>query len=270
MINPAQEKILIALARYKFLSSRQIERLGICHYVHATTNIKSLRDTIGLVDSISIGTIPKMGKISYLNFLTPKGAKLLKNNTEIEEIQHPKNPNNFFSNDFIHRIGTLDCWINFDIWAKDKGYDIDFVDAYFLKNGAIKNGGLVSRTMLHLEDGKYYEPDLIARYTDSENKRHLFVLEFYNDETATRPTKSLKKNLKGLVNGSATEKYNHDRGYRVLAVFQNGNVMKNTIKNIQADPEFLQMKPFFLFKALGNITDFGERWSDKDFDFINL
>ena len=136
MITPAKENILIALARYKFLSSRQIERLGICHYIHATKNIKSLRE-IGLVDSISIGTIPKMGRIDNLNFLTPKGAKLLKNSTEIEEIQHPSNPNNFFSNDFIHRINTLDCWIGFEIWAKDKGYDIDFVDAYFLKNGAM-------------------------------------------------------------------------------------------------------------------------------------
>lgn len=269
MITPAKENILFALAKYKFLSSRQIERLGICHYIHATKNIKSLRD-IGLVDSISIGTIPKMGRIDNLNFLTPKGAKLLKNSTEIEEIQHPKNPNNFFSNDFIHRINTLDCWIGFEIWAKNKGYDIDFVDAYFLKNGAIKRGGLESRTRLHLEDGTHYEPDLIARYTDSENKRHLFILELYNDISATRPTKSLKKSLKGLIMGSATDKYNHDRGYRVLAVFEKGNVMENTIKNVQAEPEFSQMKPFFLFKTLGNIADFGERWSDKDFDFINL
>ena len=243
--------------------------MGICHYIHATKNIKTLRE-LGLVDSISIGIIPKMGRIDNLNFLTPKGAKLLRENTEVDEIQHPSNPNNFFSNDFIHRINTLDCWISFDLWAKSKGFEVDFVDTYFLKNGAIKKEGLQSRTRLILDDGKHYEPDLIARYTDTENKRHLFILELYNDISATRPTKSLKKNLKGIVSGSATEKYNHDKGYRVLAVFEKGNVMENTIKNIQGEADFANMKPFFLFKTLGNIERFGENWSDRDFDFVSL
>jgi hypothetical protein len=269
MITLTKEKILRELAKYRFLTAKQIERLGVCHYQTAIIALKSLRE-IGITENIDIGTIPKMGKVDNLHFLTTKGAKLLAENSELEEIQHPANKNNFFSSDFIHRINTLDCWIAFELWTQSKGYDVDFVDAYFLKNGSIKGGGLQARTRLIFEDGTYYEPDLIARYYDNDGKGHLFVLELYNDISATRPLKSLKKNLKGLLDGSATEKYEHGRGYRVLSVFNTGNVMENTIKRMQNDSNFENMKPYFLFKTLGNINDFGERWSLNDFEFTDL
>ena len=75
----SQTKILESLATYKFLTSSQMVTLGVMtHEKNINTQIRFLRGlSKPLMGSENYGSIPKIGRLESIHFLTKKGKQLL-------------------------------------------------------------------------------------------------------------------------------------------------------------------------------------------------
>lgn len=70
-VTEIQTNILLALGRYKFLTTSQIETLKITDVTYARKILKDLEDrTRPFVGRITFGTHPKLGKLENFFYLT--------------------------------------------------------------------------------------------------------------------------------------------------------------------------------------------------------
>lgn len=273
IISNIQEKILRELAKYKFLTAKHLLNIGVSKNASFIQKSLKLLQNYSLIDKTDVGFIPTVGKSSNIYFLTKRGFDALIENTklDISEIQYPKSKGGIFSNDYRHRVNTISVWIEIEKWIENTDKEMDFVDTYFQSTGNNKTENkLKAKTRLDFTNGKHIDSDLIFRYKTAQDS-FLYCLEVYNDYQTTRVLTSLKHYLTAGKEGTASRKYKHHKGFRILAVFEDGQTMDNAIKKLQIDNEFQGLSKFFLFKSLQNISNgFAENWIDLNNNFINL
>lgn len=275
--SPQQSKILLSLAKYKYLTISQFLRLEIGKDKEFIRKNLSLLREKKLTDRMTFGLVPAKGKFEDIHFLTERGAKEVLANTDLhpDQVKHPSRASTFFKNDYLHRVSTVDVMIAFNQWADGQGYQVDFFDTYFDKVGSQKGSkeGIKSKTRFDLPNGQNISPDGIIKYTTANNS-FLFCLEVYNGKDTKRVTEQIRKLAYATFEGIPSEKYGHNKANRNLIVFQYDTYMKTAIERIKQDPylrHFDGLERFFLFNSIDHTKkDFGLPWTDLNGQLIDL
>jgi hypothetical protein len=264
VLSEKQEKIVLLLARFKFLTTSQMMRLGIDkHRSNLSTALSPLcKGASPLVKTIDFGLIPKKGRVESLYYLTKKGADIVKNQFQVEAIKFPLGRTVSFTSDYFHRVATIECEVSLYLSSQTK--NILFSHRYFDQKGSNRSGDLCLDTKI-----VSYDTTIISDWVfmlETKKQAELYCAEIYmDDHDASRPFFSLRSYLHIISEGAPSIKYHFNRSNRVLAVFGTERTMFSVLKKIQSDPEFQNFSNHFLFKSLENISsDFHEDWIHID------
>lgn len=270
-IKPIQERLLKHLAIYKFLTISQCESLKIGHKSKIKLGFQEL-NKLEFIKFVQYATITtKKGQSERIHFLTYKGVKALletKEFSDIDQIKFPKSSNSIFKNDYFHRISTINTQISFSLWSKNHNITPLLFERYFDKLGSARNrettGLLHGATRMDFEDGSFYEPDGVFMY-QKQDKNYLFILEVFNGNNSKRVIEQIKKSSQAIIEGLASDKYNHKAPARLLCTFELESNMKSVIENLRVDEDFQYagIENFFFF----SIAE--QTWQNFD-NWINL
>jgi len=283
VVTMAQCNILLALAKYKFLTPSHLVALGIMSKTKGINKALSelregLRKNQPLTTYQSFGGDEDGGKKEYFHFLTKYGKQALVEHLGLfpEEIKLLIGTATPFLNDYKHRKHTLSCEIALNLWAEAHQLEIPFCNRYFdtLGNNR-RNKNLRSKNKFKAKHGSFFVPDMAFQIKDfSSQKESLFVFEMYNDKNTLRKHEQLKKHVEAIELGSISDVFEVSYGHQVLLVFSKTSMLEATFKRIQNDPFFINVKDFFLFKAFNEIKSqparFGENWFNLRGEKVSL
>ena len=150
-LSPSQESVLLSLARYKFLTTGQMLRLGIMtDRANLNKQISELRYWKNpLVGSATFGVNPKIGKLESIHHLTSHGAALIGERlSPTIPVRFPKANTVFFGQDYFHRIHTINTHILIQERALNNDVELLFFLVYFDKLSTGKSKGFRAETYI--------------------------------------------------------------------------------------------------------------------------
>jgi hypothetical protein len=275
-MNIGQEQVIRQIAHYKYLTLNLLEQLTDYHYQTVWEYSKYLSD-LGFINKSNYGIgNAKQGRLSSILHLTNKGAKFLLEHTELEEheVKHPSRNSIILTNDYFHRLNSVQTHISYDQFIKTHGYESLALHTYYDKGTGSQRSikqKFQSATRLDFSDGTHIEPDLIAWYQKPDKKRLLFCIEVYNGHDTKRVITQLYKLLKATQLGLAPIRYGHDKDNRVLVIFEHESNMQAVLKKLSATTLPDGVERYLFFNLIERVsTDFGYKWLDLNYKQHNL
>lgn len=279
-ISPIQERILLTLARHRFLTVSQLFDCGVGKPNRIRDALALLRER-KLTDKQRFGNIQGVaykGTVQDIHFLSNKGANVLEEHGLLtaEEIKYPKSKNTFFRQDYFHRVATINSEISFERWLLENNASKLFCCNYSDKTGSQRNstqtGTLKSVTRLTFESGSYIEPDIIFGYQRNE-KNYLFCLEIYNGKDTKRVIEQLVKLAEATKESLVAQAFGYQNANRVLCSFEYESNMKAVLERITREPTFQKagIEKFFFFNLHDKVKEnFGKDWISIEGEFQNF
>jgi hypothetical protein len=243
-ITAVQERILKALARYKYLTASQIVELGICNlttarqYISALQKYKLTKKTI-YSQPITVNTKNVNIRLEGLNFLDIAGVKLLKDNFDLDNIKYPQKYKLSFSNDYFHRIFMVSSCIAFDKWLTNTNQE-----GFFLVD--FHN----SETTVKITDTLTVKPDIIIDYNGTK-----CIVEVWAGIEKEYIVNQLSKFYKAVASRKINEHLKYDRGIRILNIFKDKPTLERVKQELMTDSYFAKAnaKGLFLFATLEEV-----------------
>lgn len=257
---PTQEKILLALARHKFLTTSQFLRLKVSsnqpNLSRAFRELKSrkLLAFEGFAQPVREGNKHRFKKLESFYYLTKRGAEVIMEllDSELKDIKYPKGKANFFNLHYWHRKYTIDCEIEAIFWAKTKGYNMKISDREFDKAGSNRSGKGYAKTKIPCSENKYIIPDAnFVLFNGTDYK--LFTLELHHKKSARVIANQLVNHVYALKNGGVGLHYGVKKLHRILNVFIDEPKMKIVMEHLSKMDAFEGMEQFFIFKHIGQV-----------------
>ncbi len=249
-------KILKAIGRYKFLTYKQMIRLGIdSHTPNLSRLVKDLRETrLALVKKIPhrTGTPAKF-------YLTSKAKKVLMELYNLDEgvVQFPKGVIHTDTQDQKHRTSIIDIQIELDLACQEKEIELILCDRYFDTTGNNRiDKNLASKTAIIYEGKKTLKADLTFMLL-IEKQKELYLLELENGKDSKKAVEKCINYGKAILKGTVNEKYNYKKGFRTLWVFEYQSTLDATLRRLEGNDFFGNMREYFLFKSLEDIVSNG-------------
>jgi len=281
-----QSNIMIALAKYKFLTTSQMIRLGIAKHKpaisRATQRLMASLNWVnyeGFSFTQSTSERKKMlhRKVEGMFFLTPKGAREVMERLEVEEseIKYPKSKSTMANDKYFHRKFALDCEIEANLCAVDFGYEVTLFDRDFDRTGSNRNGsGSSAKTKIE-GDKRDIVPDGNFILENEKEEQRLFTFELHNRRQSKHIVKQLTNHVFACDNGSIGLKYGIPKLHRVLNVFAEERRMKNVldkINSLEHRKTFEGMEEFFFFKTLDEVKNglFYNDWLNLEGKRVNV
>lgn len=281
-ISPIQERILLALARYKFLTVSQLYdcNAGVLNRIRDALALLRAKKLTDKYHFGGISGVAYKGTVQDIHFLTAKGAKLILENFKLQpnEVKYPKSTNTFFRHDYYHRVATINAEIALEAWMQSHKAEKLFCCNYTDKVGSQRNnnenekGTLRSETRLTFSDGKFIEPDIIFGYRKPQ-KNYLYCLEIYNGKDTKRVIEQLTKLAQATDETLVADTFGYEVANRVLCSFEHESNMKAVIERIHNENIFKQngIEKFFFFNLHESIKqDFGKNWLSINAEPHNL
>lgn len=252
LLSPAQTKILLALARYKFLTTSQMITLGISNRrSNLSVMLKPLKESKrALVGEMEFGFVPSKGRLENFYYLKQRGKNAILDSglLDVDEIKYPRGRNVMFTQDYFHRKYTIDCHIACDLAAEEHGFEVLAFDRYFDKVGNNRTGGnLQAKTKIEI-DGDYIIADATLLLKKGDVTR-LFALELYNDRNVKRITAQIEKHLVGIRNSSLCKNYGIEKGHRLICVFS----YPETKTIVEEKFDDYNLKEYILFHSMNTL-----------------
>lgn len=265
LIRGQQEKILRALAEYKFLTVSMLIRLKVGSKNKLYENVALLRD-LGYVNYTDYGIMLKR-----IHYLTPRGATLLVENTpntHYDHIRYPKSSSTLFSHDYPHRVATINVHIAFMQWCQLHDFDVTSFHTYFDVKGNRKKGNsdpMRSVTRIDFGNEHFLDPDGIAVF-DIQDKTKILMIEVYNGKGTKRVLEQLRKHCYVIKHGLAAIKYDLQVPTKTCCTFENKGNMKAVLERVVKDPyfQFVGIENYFFMGLTEKAID------DFENAFVNL
>lgn len=237
-------------------------RLGIDkHRPNLSTLLGSLRDR----KVPYVRKIPHRFGIEAKHYLSPKGKDVLVqlNHLSEENIHFPKGVITTDTQDQKHRTSTIDIQIELDHAIRNQSIQMLFCDRYFDTTGnnrIAKN--LKSKTAIIYEGKKTLKADMTFMLA-TDTQAELFLLELENGKDAKKAVPKCFMHGQAILLGSANEKYDFERGYRTLWIFEHRSTMESVLEKLNGLEFFKNLQEYFLFKPLEEINqDFFQGWTN--------
>lgn len=250
-----------AAGRYKFVSYKQLIKLGIDKY---TSNLSALVSELSEKSRPLIKKIPhEIGKEVKI-YLTRRGRDALIKQCGLAEEDIHFYPGTIESDtqDTKHRTFTINLHIDLDFSCYKNQVELLFCDRYFDFTGSNRvSRNLKSKTAVLYKNSQSLKAD-IAFKIQTQKQQELYLLEIENGKDTKKAVEKCIRHGQAILKGSANEKYSFDSGYRTLWVFEHESTMKSAMERIMTEVPLLHtMIEYFLFKPLGDIEGkFFEGW----------
>ncbi len=250
--SPKQIQVLQALARYKFLTYSQMMQLGIeRHRSNLSTLLKDLRESsFPMVKKIPHG----MGD-EVKHYLTEKSISVLQDLCELEEseIHCPKGTILTDTQDQVHRTRIIDFHIALDLACQQEGVTLLFCDRYFdtVGNNRVEKN-LKSKTAFEYKPNSSIKPDMAFKL-QTTSQEELFLVELENGRDAKKTVEKCIRHGEAVLTGSVNQRYDFNRGYRVLWVLEFEATLESVLGKLAGLPLFQNLTEYFLFKSLSQM-----------------
>jgi len=253
--------ILEALARFKFLTTKQLQIIFNAKNTSAiNTAIRKLKCMkYSPIKSIDFGIAPWVGRLAKIHYLGTAWIKLLTEQLQYSptRIQAPKNRNSFFQRDYYHRVATITFNIRFQKWLANNDYQLIFFKSYFNRSKA--SHYQKAETAIQLWD-KWLVPDSIWMF-HANYKTHLFVFEQHNGKDKQRAIKQMINHSYCLVHWAISEQFKLKQVTHIFYVFEFNTCMLATISAFQSNVGLMKFKSYFFFKTEKQLAhNFAENW----------
>lgn len=266
MITETQLKILEALKTYRYLTVRQMVKLGLY------ASEKKLRERVlsilkkppqQLIKAVDFGFVAGKGRLPQLHHLTKKGALLLADfeRVGINEIPYPVGSAQF-SRDYFHRVEFISLHIALRQYAEATGQEVIFFDAYFDTQGnqRQRNSQLVRATQVQLA-GKTIVPDGNFLLSMNDGQKRLFTLELHRGSDTQRIIEQLENHARMIEQDLLQKKYGHPFSNYVLSVYENPATMKAVQMRFNTSPLLSKHSQHFLLNTSEVLQgSFAEGW----------
>jgi len=249
-LSTTKTKILLSLARYKFLTISQMVGLEVAtQRSNITSNLSRLKEgRHPLIGQINFPFIPHHGRCENMYYLKPRAKEILVEELFLDEksIKVPLGSSVAFTSDYWHRKYTIDSFIQLDKEAKANGEDILFFDYYFDKLDKATSG-TNAKNKIELSNGNYIIPDGVF-VKQKEDKQELWLFELFNDLEISRPYETLLKHREALILGTPSEKYGFTTANKVLFIFTIEKVFNKIYEKYNIDERMNSFKENIFMK----------------------
>ena len=256
-IQETKLKALELLEQFKYLTTTQLIKLGLASSQPSVARImgRFFKSKKELVNKLTFPLHPKLGKLQNIYCLNKHGALFLAQYKEvdIEEINYVKG-NTFLAKDYFHRVTQIDYHINLYLRSIEEDFNIDFFYNYFDKSGANNSKSkqrLEASTKVTYNDGSFFIPDGIYKTSrildDGTIQSSLYVLEIHKGTDTKRAIETIEKNIKAIIDGSVSDKFNIKQAHKVIVVFDNENSKDLAVERLYETDYFKEFEEFFEF-----------------------
>lgn len=266
-----QQRALLALARYRYLTVGQMVDAGIAK---APSHIRSdvlaplcKRQVDNLVQAHEFPRFSTTGRIPRVYSLTKLGAEVVAEieRRDVSEILYPVGGVQF-SKDFEHRSAYIDACIAFDAWiAADDRRECMEMRHEFDKTGSNRGSGahrMRSVCRVDLPSHHYIIPDGLL-FFDTGTKQRAVALEIHNFPDTKRVTRQLLGHHEALETDAYPKAFGIETAGRVLSISSSAALAKRVMDRLMETPGFRESRSFQLiaFNCLENVKqDFGNGW----------
>ncbi|MDO8606144.1 MAG: hypothetical protein Q7R40_06385 [Phaeospirillum sp.] len=269
-ISVPQQRVLLALARYRYLTVAQFIALGVAkNESHIRSDVLPRlcrRPTDNLIAFHDFAPESAKGRIPRVYTLTKHGAELVADmdRLEVADIRYPVGGIQY-ANDFDHRAAYIDACIAFDAWvAADERRECLETRHYFDKIGANRAGSnrLRSVCRVDLPHHRFIVPDGLA-FFDTGTKKRAVALELHRFPDVGRIVKKLVNHIPALDMDAYPRAFGHEAAGRVLNIFCDAKAAVRVMDRLLDVPGFRGSRAFQLmaFNSLDSVkADFGGDW----------
>lgn len=221
-VRPTEERILEALATYRFLTSAQLMRLGVTSdRTHLYDTLRTLkRRKPALVRELAYGPAPGIGRPPSLYLLDPNAGPVL---ADIDPSWHglaiPRTVR-AITTDYRHRVLCVDFHIALRAWASSTGGRVDLYAAYYDPVPAGGRGRQPHHRTRVAFPGGVVVPDAILALVDKRGARRLFAFELYAGRRTDRVIEQLETYLRAFAGKALETAYPNEYGIPVLVAFE--------------------------------------------------
>lgn len=264
----SQYKVLVELARFKFLTSSQLVTLGVMSQVRNLNRELRLMKTadVPLIGCCTFGVHTRFGKLSSFYYLSSAGKRFLidEMGLDADEVKAPVGKVDFGQIYFHHKY-CLDIEIAAYRWlAASKG---DLMVSYRYFDRLPVKGGSRSLTSFELSSGKFVRPDIVLFLEKPNNQRLLLLVELHRGKEVNRLVKQLVQHAfllqEGVPGHTFHQSHNHSKGHRILVVLEDISILKAVFHSLKSaiGEQAEAYAPFFLFQSLeGVFQSFADGW----------
>ncbi len=268
-ITNIQGKVLISLARYKYLTLSQLLAIGVgtTQYKYLWKQVASMRDRKrALIERRSFNLEIRLGRVEDLYYLTKYGKNVLVDDFRLleKDIKIPIGKTIAYK-DYHHRKTTIDFQISLYQWTEKNNYEIPYFNAYYDKKGNNRTDkNLTTLSKIDFGNGEYIIPDAVFKVM-SETKERLFLFELHMGKDTLRLIKQIHKHAFALVKKFTHKQFKYDleKSYTIFLLFEYQATKNAFIKRlVKTGVAFSQIEQFFLCKSLDDFAEgnFAEGW----------
>lgn len=271
-------QILEALARYRYLTSRQIIALGITAHRSQISRImgrfeyftKPLIERSKFSETVK-GHSGRRAKEDIIT-LTKRGAEcLIDTQPDSEDDLKFVHSKDVSARDYEHTRETVDFHILVDQFADMYACTVDCFHTYHDHTGA-NNGKLAAQginlrrrqtTFTVPEADDYgrandkehkFSADAIFHMTDPTGQGHLFAVEIQRGQDTKRLCEKLRDHyIPAIAEGTISADYGVEYNPKVLVICENRSLVENTLKRLADDPEFEFFHKSFAFHTIEDL-----------------
>lgn len=235
--------LLEALGRFEYLTTIQAQKLGLSPSLHfIQSRVRNLTDRQKpLIGALDFGSIPTIGRLPRLLYLTKDGVDLLaETETTIDPIRYPKNAR-LFPRDYQHRINTIDVLIAAYTWAHDNDGTMPMCHTYYGQGKQGDKGrALAASHVSWIQDEELANiiPDAVFK-TALPDKEFLYCIEVTNGDKWQGDKGKIYSYLKAFDKDAIEDTFNYAHAVRLIFIYEKERAMVNfiewakTIKELQ-------------------------------------
>lgn len=266
-----QQRALLALARYRYLTVGQMIAAGVAkNDSHIRADVLPRlcdRASDNLVKSHEFPRFGAKGRLPRVHTLTKLGAEVVADmeRCDLSEIVYPVGGVQY-ANDFDHRAAYIDCCIAFDAWIEaDERRECLAFRHHFDKTGANRSGTQRMRSVCRIDlpgGRRFIVPDGLA-FFDTGTKKRAVAIEFHNFPDTGRAVKQLAGHMEPLELDAYSSFFGHNAAGRVLSISSDPGLAVRVMDRMLALPGFRDSRAFQLiaFNTLESVkADFGSGW----------
>ena len=105
-----------------------------------------------------------------------------------------------------------------------------------------------------MEGAASIKPD-ITFMLHSTTQNELFLVELERGRNAKKSIEKAVKHAEAMLTGAVNKRYDFQRGYRVLWIFEYENLIDTVLKELSSQSLFEPLTEYFLFKPLSQIGE---------------
>lgn len=279
-LSPVEEAVLLALARYRYLTPKQMMAAGVCRDQRNLYTVLSRLLSVAKRNGAKAERRPRYigeldfgvddskaghraGRRARMYYLTKLGAEIAElAQPDLGEVSFPIRVTKFTS-DYWHRVRTIDFHIALTQWAEHNNQELVWFQGYY--DWSRRSQGVRPHpvTRVQTSQGGFY-PDAIFLLRDATAIERLFAFEMANGMQTKRVAEKFRAYCRALNERTMHQNFGFpkNQGIRIVWLFEHQRQLELVCDRLGGDPMVREFNSFFFLKPYGELNPHGlmEDW----------